>query len=59
MKIVFWLLLPLILLVAVIDCLTMSPDRRARLLRRSGLTQAAIASRLGVSRYRVRQYLIA
>ena len=55
----FWLLLPLLLLVAVLDLLTMSPARRAQLLRRSGLSQLAISERLGVSRYRVRQYLAA
>jgi hypothetical protein len=54
-----WLLLPLLLLVAVLDLLTMSPARRAQLLRRSGLSQLAISERLGVSRYRVRQYLAA
>jgi predicted transcriptional regulator len=45
--------------VAVLDLLTASPARRARILRRAGLTQQAIANRLGVSRYRVRQYLAA
>ena len=50
----FWGLLPLLLLVAVIDLATMSRERRIRLLRRSGLSQAAIADRLGISRYRVR-----
>ena len=50
----FWGLLPLLLLVAVIDLATMSRERRVRLLRRSGLSQAAIADRLGISRYRVR-----
>jgi hypothetical protein len=55
----FWLLLPLLLLVAVLDLLTMSPARRARLLRRAGLSQAAIGERMGLSRYRVRQLLAA
>ena len=50
----FWGFLPLLLLVAVVDLLTMSQSRRVRMLRRSGMTQAAIADRLGVSRYRVR-----
>jgi transcriptional regulator len=50
----FWFGLPLLVLVAVIDCLTMSQSRRVCMLRRSGLTQTAIADRLGVSRYRVR-----
>jgi len=51
---VWKLLLPALLLVAVVDLVTMSTDRRVRLLRREGLSQSAIASRLGVSRYRVR-----
>jgi DNA-binding transcriptional regulator LsrR (DeoR family) len=44
----------LLVLVAVIDCLTMSQSRRVRMLRRSGMTQTAIANRLQISRYRVR-----
>ena len=49
-----WLLLPLLALVLLVDLATMSTERRARMLRRSGLSQAAIAQRLGLSRYRVR-----
>ena len=52
-----WLLLPLLLIVAIVDALTMSTDRRVRLLRNAGLSQSAIAQRLGVTRYRVRQAL--
>lgn len=48
------LLLPLLLLVVLIDLVTMSPERRIRILKRSGLSQRAIADRLGISRYRVR-----
>jgi len=51
---VWKLLLPALLLVALVDLATMSTDRRVRLLRSDGLSQTAIASRLGVSRYRVR-----
>ena len=54
LSLIWWGLLPLLLLIAVIDCLTMSQPRRVRMPRRSGMTQAAIADRLGVSRYRVR-----
>lgn len=54
LSLIWWGLLPLLLLVAVIDCLTMSQARRVRMLRRSGMTQAAIADRLQISRYRVR-----
>jgi transcriptional regulator len=53
----FWGLLPLLFIVAVLDVLTMSQSRRVRLLRRTGLTQSAIADRLQISRYRVRQAL--
>jgi|TARA_Y100000289_G_scaffold46805_1_gene47006 hypothetical protein len=49
-KVAFFLLA----IVAVVDLLTMSQDRRVRMLSRSGLSQRAIASRLNVSRYRVR-----
>ena len=49
-----WLLLPLLALVLLIDLSTMGTERRAQMLRRSGLSQAAIAQRLGISRYRVR-----
>jgi hypothetical protein len=51
------LLLPLLVLVALIDCLTASDDRRIRILRSTGLSQRAIADRLNLSRYRVRQAL--
>jgi len=50
----FWLLLPLLFVVAVIDLATMSQTRRVRVLRSAGLSQSAIAARLGCSRYRVR-----
>jgi hypothetical protein len=55
---VIWkLLIPLLLLVAVIDWLTASEDRRVRILRRTGLSQLQIATRLNISRYRVRKAL--
>jgi predicted transcriptional regulator len=59
LSLLFWLLAPLLVVVAIIDLVTASESRRARILRRSGLSQQAIASRLGVSRYKVRQYLTA
>ena len=43
--------------VAVVDLLTMSQPRRVRMLSRSGLSQRAIASRLGITRHRVRMAL--
>lgn len=52
-----WLIAPLLLLIAAIDLATMSTERRVRMLRRAGMTQAAIADRLAISRYRVRQAL--
>jgi len=45
----FKALLPALLLVALVDWLTMSRDRKARTLRRQGLTYAKISSRLGCS----------
>jgi len=53
----FWGLLPLLFIVAVLDVLTMSQARRVRLLRRAGMTQSAIVDRLQIARYRVRQAL--
>lgn len=44
-------------IIAAVDLLTMSQPRRVRMLTRSGLSQRAIASRLNVSRHRVRQCL--
>jgi hypothetical protein len=55
---VIWkLLLPLLLVVAVIDWLTASDDRRVRVLHHTGLSQRQIADRLNITRYRVRQAL--
>jgi hypothetical protein len=52
---VIWkLFLPLLLVVAVIDWLTASDDRRVRVLHRTGLSQRQIADRLNITRYRVR-----
>jgi orotate phosphoribosyltransferase-like protein len=57
LSVLLWLIVPLLVAVALIDLATASPSRRAQLLRRAGLSQQAIADRLGVSRYRVRLYL--
>jgi len=53
-SLLFWLLAPLLVIVALIDLATISKARKARMLRRDGLSQQAIASRLGISRYKVR-----
>ena len=55
----FFFFLPLLVAVALIDLATMGPQRRALLWRRSGMSQAAIASKMGITRYRVRKYLAA
>ena len=47
----------LLAVVAVVDLLTMSQDRRVRMLSRCGHSQRAIARRLDITRYRVRQCL--
>jgi DNA-binding NarL/FixJ family response regulator len=54
LALIWKLLLPALLLVAVIDVLTQSQPQRIRRLSRSGHSQRAIASRLGISRYAVR-----
>ena len=41
-------------IIAVVDLLTMSHDRRVRMLSRCGHSQRRIASRLGITRHRVR-----
>ena len=51
---VWKLLLPALLLVAVVDVLTQSQPQRIRRLSRAGQSQRAIAAHLGVSRYAVR-----
>jgi hypothetical protein len=50
----FWLFLPLLAVVALIDLATMSQPRHVRLLRSAGLSQSAIADRLQITRHRVR-----
>lgn len=55
---VIWkLLLPLLILIAVIDWLTASDDRRIRVLAATGISQRQIADRLHLTRYRVRRAL--
>ena len=47
------LLLPLLVVVALLDLLTASDQRKVGLLRKQGMSQRAIASRLGISRHAV------
>ena len=55
---VIWkLFLPLLFVIAVIDWLTASADRRVRVLRSTGMSQQQIAQRLNLSTYRVRKAL--
>jgi hypothetical protein len=58
MAVLFYVLLPLILLVALVDLATMGADKRQRLtvnrLHAFGFSQRAIASQLGITRHRVR-----
>lgn len=55
---VLWkLLLPLLVLVALLDWLTASTDRRIRVLAHVGRSQRQIADSLHVTRYRVRKTL--
>ena len=54
----FKFLLPALLLVAIVDVLTQSPQQRIRRLYRSGCySQRSLADRLGVTRYAVRSAL--
>jgi Trp operon repressor len=54
LALVWKLLLPALLIVALVDVLTQTQPQRIRRLHRGGLSQRSIASRLGVSRYVVR-----
>lgn len=50
------LLLPLLVAVALLDWFTASDSRKVGLLRKQGLSQRAIASRLGISRHAVSKF---
>ena len=54
LALIWKLLLPALLIVALVDVLTQSRSQRIRRLHRGGLSQRSIASRLGISRYAVR-----
>lgn len=53
----WWVLLPLLALFAVLLWATESREQRIRRLHKTGLSQAKIADRLRVSRYQVRKAL--
>ena len=53
----FWVLTPLLIVLAVIAWATETNRDRARRWRRQGPSQQRIAERLGCSRWRVRQML--
>lgn len=52
-----WALTPLVVIIAVIYWLSETQTQRIRRWRRQGHSQRAIAERLGVTLYRVRQVL--
>ena len=53
----FWVLTPLLIVLAAIAWATETNRDRARRWRRQGLSQQRIADRLGCSRWKVRQIL--
>lgn len=56
---IFKVALPLLFIIALVDALTMSRTKRARVMRRSGDTYKTIASRLNVSPTTARRYALA
>jgi len=53
----FWVFVPLLIVLAVVAWALETDRERARRWRRSGLSQQRIAGRLGCSRWQVRQLL--
>jgi len=56
---IFKVALPLLFIIALVDALTMSRTKRARVMRRSGDTYKTIALRLNVSPTTARRYALA
>lgn len=56
---IFKVALPLFFIIALIDALTMSREKRARVMRRSGSTYKSIGERLAVSPTTARRYCLA
>lgn len=54
---IWWALLPLVVLVAVVLWASESREQRIRRHYRNGESQVAIAKRFGISRYQVRKAL--
>lgn len=55
--VLFWLLLPAVVLFGVVLWVTETDAQRIRRWHQEGASQRAIADRMGISRYRVRQAL--
>jgi IS30 family transposase len=51
------LVLPALIIIAVIDWLTASDARRIKILHRAGMSQRRIAGKLNLTRYRVSRAL--
>ena len=56
---IFKVALPLLFIIALVDALTMSRTKRARVMRRSGSTYKSIGERLAVSPSTARRYCLA
>ena len=56
---IFKVALPLLFIIALVDALTMSRTKRARVMRRSGSTYKSIGERLAVSPSTARRYALA
>jgi len=59
LAVTFKVAIPFLFIIALIDALTMSRTKRARVMRRSGDTYKTIASRLNVSPSTARRYALA
>lgn len=55
--ILFWVLIPAIAIWAFVQWATETREDRIRRWNKSGMSQTAIASKLGISRYQVRKAL--
>ena len=51
---IFKFLVPLLVLVALVDILSQTPQQKIQRLARAGNSQRAIAEQLGITRYKVR-----